>query len=325
MAQVSLSEIGAVTRRALQAHGAADWVAEEMARAVVEAEGFGNRICGLYYLESYCQQLASGRVNGQAEPQVTRKRPGFVSADARFGFAQPAFARALPEALEAAATCGTATLAVGHGHTCTALGYFTRQIARAGYIALGMTNASPIVAPPGGKKRVIGTNPIAFSVPDGQGGVAMQFDQSTTAVALGRITMANAAGEQIPEGWALDAEGQPTTDPAAALGGSLASAGGHKGWGFGLMAELLAAGMTGSVTSQNVHPLKAADGPPHDLGEFYLLIDPGLSGPFFDRLGEVSNAVAADAGTRLPGQGKASSDPVDVPDEMWVQMQALAG
>ena len=134
----------------------------------------------------------------------------------------------------------------------TSLGYFTQQIAQAGCIGIGFTNATPIVAAPGGKTRVIGTNPIAFSVPDGAGGVAMQFDQSTTAVALGKITMAKAAGERIPEGWAVDADGNPTTDPEAALAGSLVSSGGAKGWGFGLMAELLAAGLTGSTLSQDV-------------------------------------------------------------------------
>ena len=120
-------------------------------------------------------------------------------------------------------------MAVGHAHTCTSLGFFTEQIALEGLIGLGVTNASPIVAPPGGKTRVIGTNPIAFSVPDGKGGLAMQFDQSTTTVALGKITMAKAAGEHIPEGWSIDAEGQPTTDPEAAITGSLVSMGGYKG------------------------------------------------------------------------------------------------
>lgn len=324
MTTVSLDEIALLTRTALSKHGAADWVADAVTKAVVEAEATGNKICGLYYLESYCRQLASGRVKGSVEPIVSRPRPGFVSVDGKMGFAQAAFARALPEAISAAQENGTVSLAVGHTHTCTSLGFFTGQIARAGMIALGMTNASPIVAPPGGKSRVIGTNPIAFSVPDGSGGIAMQFDQSTTTVALGKITMAKAAGEPIPEGWALDAEGRPTTDPEAALKGSLVSMGGYKGWGFGLMAELLAAGMTGSVTSRNVNPLKAPDGPPHDLGQFYLIVDPGASDTFGERLAEVAAAVVEDAGARMPGQGKAFADPVEVPDDLWALLSDLA-
>lgn len=324
MPHISLDEIEQLTHRALTGHGAAGWVAAEVARAVREAEATGNKICGLYYLESYCQQLRTGRVQGAVEPRVTRPKPGFVAVDGKMGFAQAAFARALPEALQAVRDNGTASLAVGHTHTCTSLGYFTGQIARAGFIALGMTNASPIVAPPGGKSRVIGTNPIAFSVPDGSGGIAMQFDQSTTTVALGRITMAKAAGERIPEGWALDAEGNPTTDPEAALQGSLVSMGGYKGWGFGLMAEMLAAGMTGSVLSRDVRPLKAPEGAPHDLGQYYMIIDPGCSDAFADRLSALADAVAQDVGARMPGQAPRYLDPVNLPDSQWAQLQELA-
>ncbi len=325
MVQISLDEIETVTKAALVRHGAADWIADNVAAAVRKAESVGNKICGLYYLESYCQQLTTGRVKGDAEPVVTRPRPGAVMVDAKYGFAQAAFARALDEAVAAAKECGVASLSVGHAHTCTSLGYFTEQIAHKGLIALGFTNASPIVAPPGGCRRVIGTNPIAFSVPNGQGGIAMQFDQSTTTVALGKITMAKAAGETIPEGWAIDAQGKPTTDPEAALAGSLVSMGGYKGWGFGLMAELLAAGMTGGVASQDVKPLKAPEGPPHDLGQYYLLMDPDLSGVFGDRLEQVIDAVARDEGTRIPGQGKQGSDPVELGDAVWDQVCALAG
>ncbi|MCU9849643.1 Ldh family oxidoreductase [Defluviimonas sp. WL0024] len=325
MPTITIAEIEARTTDALVRHGAADWVAAEVARAVGRAEATGNVICGLYYLESYCQQLASGRVKGDVEPVVTRPRPGAVRVDARFGFAQTAFARALPEALEAARDCGTASLAVGHAHTCTSLGYFTEQLAQAGLIAIGFTNASPIVAPPGGKARVIGTNPIACSVPDGKGGIAMQFDFSTSAVALGKITMAKAAGEKIPLGWAVDAEGNPTTDPAAALGGALVSAGGHKGWGFGLMAEILAAGMTGGVNSVDVKPLKAPEGPPHDLGQFYLMIDPALSPDFAARFTRLAEAVAADEGARLPGARVRGKDSAEVPEPLWNLVLGLCG
>ena len=324
MAQVSLNEIEAVTKAALIAHGAEEWIADHVANAVRVAEGYGNKICGLYYVESYCQQLRTGRVKGNAEPVVSKPKPGVVHVDAQFGFAQPAFARGLPEAVAVARENGVATLAVGHAHTCTSLGYFTEQIAREGLIGFGLTNASPIVAPPGGKSRVIGTNPIAFAVPDGEGGVAMQFDQSTTTVALGKITMAKAAGESIPEGWAIDADGNPTTDPEAALKGSLVSMGGYKGWGFGLMAEFLAAGMTGGVASLDVKPLKAPEGPPHDLGQYYMLIDPGTSSAFHDRLAQVAEAVAANSDGRVPGSGKRQTDPVEVADAVWESILKLS-
>jgi (2R)-3-sulfolactate dehydrogenase (NADP+) len=324
MVQVSVKVIEETVAVALRAHGAGAFPAAEVARAVAAAESVGNKICGLYYVESYCQQLRTGRVKGDVTPHVTAPRAAVVHVDAQFGFAQPAFAYGLTVALDAARQSGVATLAVGHAHTCTSLGYFTEQIAAAGLIGIGFTNASPIVAAPGGKTRVIGTNPIAFSVPDGQGGIAMQFDQSTTTVALGKITMAKAAGTQIPEGWAVDADGNPTTDPAAAIAGSLISMGGYKGWGFGLMAEILAAGMTGGVLSKDVKPLKSPEGAPHDLGQYYIIIDPSASPDFGARLSALADAANADPEARMPGQNKSIQDPVEVADAVWDQITALA-
>ncbi len=322
---VSVSDIRAQSRAALLNHGAGDWQAKEVARAVARAEETGNVICGLYYLESYCVQLESGRVNGVVEPAVSRPAPGCVRVDARFGFAQPAFARALPMALEAARVNGVATLAVAHSHTCTSLGFFTEQIAAEGLIALGMTNASAIVSGPGGRMPVLGTNPFAITIP-GPDGPALHADFSTSAVALGRITMAKAAGEAIPDGWAVDSEGAPTTDPEAALSGALQSAAGHKGWALGLMVEAFAAGLTGSVNSLDVKGLKVADGPPHDLGQFYILIDPGAhDAAFADRIARVADTIAEEPNVRIPGAPRRKLDPVDVPDALWARTLELAG
>ena len=322
--KVSVTEIEAQSRAALIAHGAGEMQAGEVAKAVARAEALGNVICGLYYLESYCTQLQSGRVDGQVEPRVSRPRSGAILSDARFGFAQPAFTAALPQAVAAARENGVATLAVAHAHTCTSLGFFTEQIAAQGLIGIGFTNASPVVAPPGGNKAVIGTNPIAMTVP-GEGAPAMHFDFSTSAVALGKITMAKAAGESIPLGWAVDSDGNPTTDPEAAIKGALVSAGGYKGWGFGLMAELLAAGMTGSVNSLDVSGLKVATGKPHDLGQFYILMDPGTyHADFAARFARVADAVAEQEGARLPGSDRKAMTEIDVPDALWALVQRLA-
>jgi (2R)-3-sulfolactate dehydrogenase (NADP+) len=322
--KITVQEIETKSKAAMIAHGAGDGQAAHVARAVARAEALGNVICGLYYLESYCTQLASGRVNGTVDPVVTKPRGSAVLADAKFGFAQPAFAAGLDLAVDTARENGVATLAVANAHTCTSLGFFTEQIAARGLIAIGMTNASPVVAPPGGNKAVIGTNPIAMTVP-GDGAPAMHFDFSTSAVALGKITMAKAAGEKIPTGWAVDANGNDTTDPTAALGGALVSAGGYKGWGFGLMVELLAAGMTGSVNSLDVKGLKLPDGPPHGLGQFYILMDPATYGDnFADRFTRVADAVAEQDGARIPGANRTAMDVIDVPDALWTQTLALA-
>ena len=193
-AVVLLDDIETVTRRALQAHGAAETVAAQVAHAVRVAEANGNRICGLYYLESYCQQLRSGRVDGRVEPVVTHDKAGVVRVDAKFGFAQSAFAAGFDTAVAATIANGTCGYAVEHSHTCTSLGYFTEQFAKAGLIAIGATNSTARVAPPGGSRPLLGTNPIAMAVPGPDSEVAFQFDFSTSAVALGKITMAAAAG-----------------------------------------------------------------------------------------------------------------------------------
>ncbi len=325
MAIRSISEIHAATKAALIAHGAGAWQAEEVARATAHSEAHANVICGLQYLESYCLQLTSGRVDGRAEPEIRQPRGAALIADARCGFAQPAFAAALSRAVTLAREMGVVMLAVAQSHTCTSLGYFTEQIGRAGLIGIGFTNASPVVAAPGGRRRVIGTNPIAMSVPDGAGGLALHFDFSTSAVALGKIAMAKYEGRPIPEGWALDAEGRPTTDPEAALKGSICSAGGYRGWGLGLMAELMAAAMTGSVNSLDVAGLKLPEGPPHRLGQMYLLMDTtSFTDQFGTRFARLAEAVAEDEGARLPGAHRQPAAAVEVADALWAKVLDLA-
>ncbi|MEM7710652.1 MAG: Ldh family oxidoreductase [Pseudomonadota bacterium] len=325
MPEIEIETIRMRSRDALVQHGARPEAAETMAGAIAWAEARGNRICGLFYLKSYCAQLRSGRLNAAATPRIDRPRPGVIAVDADDGFAQVAFDAALPQTLEAARMQGVATVAIRRAHTCTALGWFTERIAAAGLIGLGATNASPIVAAPGGRNRVIGTNPIAFAVPDGAGSVAFAFDQATTVVTLGAVNMAKAAGEAIPEGWAVDAAGRPTRDPETALGGSLVSAGGAKGWGIGLMVEMLAAGLTGGRLSQDVAPLKATEGEPHGLGQWFLLVDPGPSPDFADRLAGLVETVEADPGGRLPGRNRVPAVTAAVDDALWATVTDLAG
>ena len=265
-------------------------------------------------------------MKGDAEPVVSLPKSASVKVDARYGFAQAAFSRALPRALDVVRESGTCSLVVCHAHTCTSLGYFTEQIAEAGFVGIGFTNASAVVSPPGGNRALLGTNPIAMAIPARDGGVAFQFDQSTSAVALGKITMAAAAGEDIPLGWAVDADGNPTTDAKAALKGSLVSAGGYKGYGFGLMAEVLAAAVTGSVNSVDVKGLKVPEGPPHDLGQFYFLIDPRVHAgdAFFERIGTLEAAVAQQKNARLPGTGFVMPSQVELDSNLWNSVLELA-
>ncbi|MDA9074834.1 Ldh family oxidoreductase [Amylibacter sp.] len=323
--EVNLSEVEALTEKALTSHGASVWIAKSVARAVRTAEAKGNLICGLYYLESYCSQLITGRVNGTVEPIVTLPKAASIHVDAKFGFAQAAFERAMPLTIETAVKTGTCSLAVSHSHTCTSLGYFTEQIAKSGFIGIGFTNASAVVSPPGGNKAILGTNPIAMAIPSKNGDIAFQFDQSTSAIALGKITMAASAGEAIPLGWAVDSYGNDTTDPNKALKGSLKSSGDYKGWGFGLMTEVLAAAFTGSVNSLDVKGLKLPEGKPHNLGQCYLILDPNTHGnSFFDRIDRIINAVAEQEGTRLPGSNFIMPEFVKIERKILDQLNKLS-
>ena len=322
---ISIDEIETITKRALVKHGASLEIASLVAHAVRTAEGKGNKICGLYYVESYCLQLETGRVNGVVEPIITNNKPGTVRVDGRFGFAQSAFSAGFNKAIEVARDNGICSYSIEHTHTCTSLGYFTEQIARSGMLAIGATNASAVVAPPNGTAPVLGTNPIAMAVPDGEGGVAFQFDFSTSAIALGKITMAATANEPIPLGWAVDKEGNPTTNAKDALEGSLLSAGGYKGYGLGLLAEILAGALTGSRLSVEVPPLKTPEGEPHDLGQFYVIIDvEAYDKSFLQRVEKLADVIESQPDARLPGKNIYLSDEIEVDSDLWSTIKQLS-
>ncbi len=317
---VNLDEVEIKTASALIKHGTKKWIADEVAKAVRVAEAEGNKICGLYYLESYCNQLKSGRVDGKADPEVKRVSGSSVYVDAKLGFAQPAFCKGLTLAVELAKNNGISLFSIGHSHTCTSMGYFTSQIARQGLIGIGTTNAPACVAPPGGNKPMLGTNPISMSVPTENNEIAFQFDQSTSAIAIGKIRVAAANGEQIPNGWAVDKDGCPTTNPEEALKGSLLSSGGYKGFGFGLMAEILASALTGSLSSVNAPPLKTTEGDPHDLGQTYILIDPNFNGQndhFFEQLNNLADLISLQTNARLPGSNKNNPSEIEIDKDLW--------
>lgn len=323
---VSLKKIEEKCTQCLIVHGADEWIAKEMAQAISYAEARHNPICGLYYLDSYCTHLSNGRVKGKVLPVVSQPKASAIHIDAKDGFAQPAFSKGLNQAVEIAKENGTCTLAISDAYTPTAIGYFTDQIAKAGLIGIGFANAPACVAPPDGFKAVLGTNPISMSVPSRKGGVAFHFDQSTTVVIIGKIRVAAAAGEKIPTDWGVDKHGNQTDDPNAVLdGGSLAFAGKHKGYGYSLMVELLAAAVTGSLSSMSASPLKAIDGPPHGLGQFFFLLDPTtFSGEgFFDSLEALSAAIDSQPNARLPGPSEILTE-ISLDSTLWDKVNRLA-
>jgi len=323
---VSLEDLRSVIARALRLHGASEPVAEHVAEALGRAEQRGNTHCGLRHLEHDCAQLMSGRVLGTVTPAIHGPRPGLIHVDAKNGFAQPAFALGLPDALSAARTLGVAVLAISKAYTCAALGYFPERIAQHGFIGVAFTTASARVAAPGGSKRVLGTNPMAMSVPDGKGAIAFQFDQCTSAANLRHVREAAARGAPIPGGWAVSPNGHPTTDALEALAGALLPAGGSRGFGIGLMAEVLGSFFTHSAMSLDTENLQSPSGPPHGIGIFCLLLDPeAIAGAhFWSKLDRLKDAILSEPGTRLPGTGREAQPSITVEVDAWERAQSLA-
>jgi (2R)-3-sulfolactate dehydrogenase (NADP+) len=300
---LTLEEIEALAVRALRGAGAGETAAASLARGIAAAERDGIRSHGLMYLPTYCEHLRCGKVKADAAPRLERPKPGALSVDADTGFAHPAIDLGFAELVPAARELGCAALAVRESYNCGVLGYHTERLARDGLLGLGFTNAPASIAPPGGKTPVIGTNPFSLAVPDGKGGLAFLIDQSASVVAKSEIMLRAREGEAIPSHWALDAEGRPTEDPEAALQGSMAPAGGHKGFGTGLLVETLAAAMSGALLGRDASPFSGTAGGPPRTGQFFLALDPGaFSGAAFgERIAALAEAIAAQDDARLPG------------------------
>ena len=307
--RLSLGDIEAFAAEALRAHGASPAQAAALAAGIAAAEGEGLKSHGLMYLPIYCEHLTCGKVLGGAAPTLTRPAPGAALVDAANGFAHAAIDLGLPALIEAARAQGVASLAIRNSYNCGALGYHTERIASAGLVALGFTNAPASIAPWGARKPVLGTNPWSLAAPDGRGGARFVIDQSASVVAKSEVMKRARAGEPIPEGWAFDAEGAPTTDPAAALKGTMAPAGGYKGVGSALLVELFAACLTGANPGIVASPFSGTAGGPPGTGQFFIALNPGTfsAGAFADRLDTVVGALTAEPGARLPGgrRGKA--------------------
>lgn len=297
----TLDEIEALAFAALTIAGAAEHQARPVARSIRRAEADDIRPVGLGYLPTYLGHLRSGKVDGRATPTMRASRPAAVVVDAAHGFAHPAFNAGLDALVAAARTYGTAALSIARSYSIGVLGHPVEDIATRGLVALAVTNSPPNMAAWGGKRKVFGTNPIAFAVPR-EGQAPLVVDQSTTVVTKVALAAKAAAGEPIPETWAFDAEGRPTTDAKTALTGSMAPFGGAKGANIALLVEVLAAGLTGATLSQNVQPYAIAEGPPPDVGQFFIAFDPSaFADGFSGRLEQLADAIAADKGARLPG------------------------
>ena len=299
-------EIEALAAEVLEAAGARPENARPLARAIAAAEREGIASHGLLYLPIYVEHLHCGKVDGQAIPAVTRPREGTILVDAGTGFAHAAIDAGFDELIPLARKLGVAALAIRNSYNCGVLGYHTGRIAAEGLVGLGFTNAPASIAPLGGNRPVIGTNPFSLAVPDGDGQAAILIDQSASVVARSEVMKHARDGRPIPEGWALDPDGQPTRDAELALKGSMAPSGGYKGVGIGLLTEVMAAALTGANLGIDAAPFSGTKGGPPRTGQFFLAIDPAATagGAFAERTAALVEAIADQPGARLPGEGR---------------------
>jgi (2R)-3-sulfolactate dehydrogenase (NADP+) len=270
-----------------------------VARALVAAEADGLSGHGLSRVPSYAAQARSGKVDGFATPAAERRRPGAAMIDAKNGFAFPAIDTALALLPALAREAGVAAAGIRRSHHCGAMGHPVERLAEQGLLALMFANTPAAIAPWGGVKAVFGTNPIAFACPL-PGRPPIVIDLALSKVARGNILAARQRGERIPEGWALDASGAPTTDPAAALGGTMLPVGDVKGTLLALMVEMLAAGLIGANYAAEASSFFDAEGPPPGTGQLIMAVDPAAFAGSLDRFAALAAAIEAQ-GARLPG------------------------
>ena len=305
--RLSVAEIEARAYAALSASGAADNAARSLARAVAAAEAEGLASHGLAYVPTYCEHLACGKVLKNAQPSLSQPKASTLVVDAGCGFAHPAIDLGFERLIPPARDTGIAALAIRNSYNCGVLGYHTDRIARSGLLAMAFTHAPASIAPVGGRLPVIGTNPFAISVPGGDGEAAISIDQSASVVAKSEIMKRKREQRSIPPNWAFGPDGEPTTHPDLALQGTMAPSGGYKGFGVGLLVELLASAAAGALPSTEASPFSGPAGGPPRTGQFFIAIDAVATsgGAFASHVAALVEIITGQDGARLPGTRRA--------------------
>lgn len=319
-------DLRALTSSALRAVGVAADEAKLVAEVMVDAEERGYDSQGMMRLPSYLRWARAGEFRSPAAITVRREAPSAISVDGGNGWGAVVTTRVMQMCIERARATGCCIATASDVGHVGRLGYYVERAAEEGMIgilALSGSLSAPVMAPWGGKEARLSTNPIAFGFPY-PGGAPVVVDISTTQAARGKVTIAASAGEAIPDSWAYDAEGKPTTDPAKALppAGTMAPLGGHKGYALAVAVELLTAALAGEYPREGDGMFVAAI-------DVASVTDPAM----------FANAVAAlDASVRssapregfdrpqLPGTGSAARkersrrDGMEVSPVIWGQV-----
>jgi (2R)-3-sulfolactate dehydrogenase (NADP+) len=325
--------VNELAERALRRAGASAPMAAITAQALTAADLQGLGSHGVARIPQYVAHLRNGRVIGDAEPRLLNSRGGVALVDAGGGLAFPACALAVGEAIRRAREFGVSFVGVTNSHHFGVAAHHLAPVAAATMVGLALGNSPAAMAVAGGRHPVLGTNPIAAVFPR-RNGAPLTIDLSLSQVARGKVMIALKEGRPIPEGWALDGEGRPTTDPRAALGGSMLAMGGDKGATLALVVELLACALTGAAFGFEADSFLIDEGNRPRVGQAFLVIDPAaLAGVpvYLDRIETLIEEMATDPGVRLPGYRRnalaedATRNGIEIPSALHRQLVELAG
>ncbi len=270
MATVPAEALEAWVLALLEAAGLEQEAAATMAASLVEASLRGVDSHGVALLPGYLARIRGGGINRRPRPRVVSEEGAVAVVDGDDGPGQVAGVFAAELSVTLARRHGLGAVSVRRSGHYGAAAHYTMLVARRGLVALSTTNAEPGVVPFGGREPELGTNPIAFAAPAGDG--LLVLDMATSQVAANRVWGAMDAGRPLEPGWAVDEAGQPTTDPDAVH--AMAPLGGYKGYGLGLVVEVLSGVLGGAGVASGVSPLFEADDRPQQLGHFHLALDP---------------------------------------------------
>ena len=332
--KLPLADVRVLVAQALRNAGASPAMAASTAQALVLAEAQGIGSHGLSRVAQYVTHLRNGRVNGSAVPEVLRRKGGALIIDAHQGLAFPACALAVAQAVAAAREQGISIAGVVRSHHCGVLVDHLRPAADAGLVGLAFANSPAAMPAAGGKHPIFGTNPVAAAFPRPDA-APLLIDLSLSEVARGKVMVAAKEGRSVPLGWALDAQGQPTTDAAAALAGSMLPIGAatsSKGAMLALTVELLVTALIGANFGFEASSFFVDAGNRPGIGQAFIVIDPGALAGNAHYLARVETLVAEmlrDAGVRLPGtrrdalRQRAETEGIHVADTLLQAWQAI--
>jgi (2R)-3-sulfolactate dehydrogenase (NADP+) len=306
MAVITIQEARDLVAATLRRAGANTAMADATAQALVLAESQGLASHGLSRVTQYAAHLRNGRANGAAVPTVVRQKGATAVIDAQEGLAFAACERAVAEAIARAREFGIAFVGVTNSHHCGVVVDHLRAVGAAGMVGLGFANSPSAMPAAGGRHPIFGTNPVAAIFPR-RAELPLMIDLSLSEVARGKLMVAAKEGRQIPLGWALDANGEPTTDPKAGMDGSMlpiGAASSPKGAMLALVVELLVTALIGANFGFEASSFFVDAGNRPRIGQAFIVVDPGaLAGreQFLDRLEVLVHEMLVDDGVRLPG------------------------